>query len=112
MPEAAPRSDRREPVLARWLGVGAALAIAAAGLRIGVYVWTASFQRDPRYIAGCIEGLGIDLAFGLVAASPVLFRARLASAGAAVLAVLLLFVNAAGAHFHAMFLHLPTRDTL
>lgn len=106
------RSDAPELLVARWLGTGAALAVAAVGLRIGVYVLTAPFERDLRYVAGCVEGLGIDLALGLVAAAPLLARRRAGSVVAAVASVLLLFANAAGAHFHAMFLHLPTRDTL
>jgi arylsulfatase A-like enzyme len=112
MADPAARSDPRCATLARWLILGGLLAVAATGLRIGVYLGSAAFDRDPRYIAGCFEGIGIDIAFGLVAAAPVLLGHAAGTLLAAALAVALLFANSAGAHFHAMFLHLPTRDAL
>lgn len=112
MAETATRPDHANVVLARWLVLGVALAAAACGLRIGVYLAAAAFDRDVHYVAGCFEGIGIDLGFGLVAAAPVLLGGRLGTALAGALAVALLFANSAGAHFHAMFMHLPTRDAL
>src|SRR5207249_4337376 len=66
--------------------------------------------RDARYVAGCLEGIGIDLALGLIAAAPVLIGHVAGDVLAGMLGAALFFANATGAHFHAVFLHLPTRD--
>lgn len=111
MSQPAPRPDPRKLAFAKWLLLGTSLAASAAALRVGVYLAATPFPRDVRYLAGCAEGIGIDLALGLAAASPV-FIPRVGAVLAAVLSVGLMLANSAGAHFHAMFLHWPTRDTL
>jgi arylsulfatase A-like enzyme len=112
MAEPAARPHVPNLALARWLVLGVFLAVAACGLRIAVYLAATAFDRDFRYVVGCFEGIGIDIGFGLVVAAPVLLGGRVGTALAGALAVVLLFANSAGAHFHAMFLHLPTRDAL
>lgn len=88
------------------------MASCAALLRIGIYLATTAFGRDPRYVMGCLEGVGIDLLFGLAAAAPVLGGGLVFDALAGALALLYLLATAAGAHVHAVLLSLPTREAL
>jgi glycerophosphoryl diester phosphodiesterase/arylsulfatase A-like enzyme len=90
----------------------ALLAALSVVLRIGIYLSLSASAPDARYVLGCVEGVGIDLALGLVVAAPLLLGARVGALLSLPLAALLLFATVAGAHYHAVFLRLPTRSTL